>query len=219
MSTRKRKEREKEQRRKLIVDAAQTLFFSKRYDEITIEEIAKKSQLAKGTVYLYFKSKEALYSAVALRGVHTMNAMFKDAAGRSRSGLEKAFAIGEAYYEFYKRQPHYFRMFEEAESLPVATSDDPNAAELMKVNYENLEILLNAVIKGIKDGSIKPDVNSIQTSIFLAQSTRAMILLPPAFEMLLRQAGVDKDATMKFTLQALRRSLENTQTKIGGPKK
>src|SRR5208337_3419585 len=97
--------------------------------------------------------------AVALRGAHVMNAMFKDAADRNQSGLEKAFAIGEAYYEFYKRHPRYFRMLEEAENLPVATSDDTNATELMKVSHENLEILLNAVIKGIKDGSIKPDLD------------------------------------------------------------
>jgi AcrR family transcriptional regulator len=213
LSTLKRKEKEKEQRHNLIVDAAQTLFFSKRYDEITIEEIAKKSQLAKGTLYTYFKSKEALYSAVALRGARIMNAMFKEAAGRRQSGLEKAFALGEAYYEFYKRHTPYFRMFAEAENLPVARSDDVNAAELTKVSCENLEIVLNSVVLGIKDGSIKPDLDPMQTSIFLIQSTKAMILLPPSFEMFLRQAGADKDATIKSTLQALRRSLENAQTK------
>ncbi len=213
MSTFKRKEKEKEQRHNLIVDAAQTLFFSKRYDEITIEEIAKKTQLAKGTLYTYFKSKEALYSAVALRGARIMNAMFKDAAGRRQSGLEKSFALGEAYYEFYKRHTAYFRMFAEAENLPVARSDDINAAELTKVSCENLEIVLNSVVLGIKDGSIKPDLDPMQTSIFLIQSTKAMILLPPGFEMFLKQAGADKDATIKSTLQALRRSLENTQTK------
>jgi AcrR family transcriptional regulator len=213
VSTSQRKEKEKEQRRKLITDAAQTLFFSKNYNEITIEDIAKKSQLAKGTVYTYFKSKEALYSAVALRGAHIMNTMFKDAADRRQGGLEKGFAIGGAYYEFYKRHPHYFRMLEEAENLPVAQSDDVNAAELTKVSCQSLEILLNTVVLGIKDGSIKPDLDPMQTSIFLIQSTEAMILLPPYFETLLSQAGADKDATIKFTLQALRRSLQNPKTK------
>ena len=213
MSTLERREKEKEQRRKLILDAAQTLFFSKHYDEITIEEIAEKAQLAKGTLYLYFKSKEALYSAVALRGAHIMNAMFKDATDRRQSGLEKSFAIGEAYYEFYKRHPQYFRMLMEAENLLVANSDDVNAAELMKASRESLKILLDAVVLGIKDGSIKPDLDPIQTSIFLIQSTRAMILLPLGFEMVLKKANAEKDATFKFTLQALRRLLENTQIK------
>jgi len=213
MSTAERREKEKEQRRKLILDAAQTLFFSKHYDEITIEEIAEKAQLAKGTLYLYFKSKEALYSAVALRGAHIMNTMFKDAADKRQSGLEKTSAIGEAYYEFYKRRPKYFRMLLETENLPVATTDDVNAAELMKASRESLKILLDAVVLGIKDGSIKPDLDPLQTSIFLIQSTRAMILLPPGFETILKRANAEKDATFKFTLQALGHLLENTRTK------
>jgi len=213
MSTAERREKEKEQRRKLILDAAQTLFFSKHYDEITIEEIAEKAQLAKGTLYLYFKSKEALYSAVALRGVHIMNTMFKDAADKRQSGLEKTGAVGEAYYEFYKRHPQYFRMQMEAENLLVATTDDVNAAELMKASRESLKILLDAVVLGIKDGSIKPDLDPIQTSIFLIQSTRAMILLPPGFATVLKRANAEKDAIFKFTLQALGHLLENTQTK------
>ena len=212
MSTLERREKEKQQRRKLILDAAQTFFFSKHYDKITIEEIAEKSQLAKGTLYLYFKSKEALYSAVALRGAHLMNAMFKDAADKRQSGLEKTGAIGEAYYEFYKRHPQYFRMLMEAENLLVATTDDVNAAELMQESRESLKILLDAVVLGIKDGSIKPDLNPIQTSIFLIQSTRSMILLPPGFELILKRSNTEKDATFKFTLQALGRLLENIQT-------
>jgi AcrR family transcriptional regulator len=211
--TQQRREKEKEQRRNLILDAAQALFFSEDYDEITIEEIAGKAQLAKGTLYTYFMSKEALYSAVALRGVHIMNQMFRDAAGRCRNGMEKAFAIGEAYYEFYKRHPHYFRMLAEAENLPVARSDDIDAAELTRASCESLEIVLNAVVLGIEDGSIKPDLDPKQASIFLIQSTSAMILLPPGFEIFLTQSGADKDATIKFTLQALRHSLENTETR------
>ena len=142
-----------------------------------------------------------------------MNTMFKDAADRKQSGLEKSFAIGEAYYNFYKRHPKYFSMLMEAENLLVATSDEVNAAELMKVGHENFKILSDAVILGIKDGSIKPDLDPIQTSIFLIQSTRAMILLPPAFEKFLKEANAEKDATFKFTLQALRRFLENIQIK------
>ena len=213
MLTQKRREKEKEQRRNLILDAAQTLFFSKNYDEISIEEIAEKAQLAKGTLYTYFKSKEALYSGVALRGAHIMNEMFKEAVSRYQSGLEKASAIGEAYYEFYKRHSHYFQMLVQAETLAVARSDDVNAAGLIEVSCENLEIVLDAVVLGIKDGSIKPYIDPKQTSIFLIQSTRAMILLPPGFEMFLKEAGADKDAAIKFTLQALRLSLENTQSK------
>ena len=142
-----------------------------------------------------------------------MNNMFKDAADKKQSGLEKTHATGQAYYEFYKRHPHYFRMLTEAENLLVATTDDVNAAELMKVGHENFKILADAVALGIKDGSIKSDLDPVQTAIFLIQSTRAMILLPPGFDKFLKETNAEKDATYKFTLQILRRLLENTETK------
>jgi len=211
MSTLQRKEKEKEQRRNAIVDAAQSLFFSKPYGEITIEAIAEKAQLAKGTLYLYFSNKEELYSAVALRGGRILNQMFKEKVKGKKNGLEKAFATGEAYYEFYKQHTQYFRMGLEAENLLVLDSDNATAKELMKVSNENLEMVLNAVVEGEKDGSIIPTLNPILTSIFLIQSTRAMIQLPPGFEMFLEQAGADKDVTLRFTLNALRLSLQNTR--------
>jgi len=215
-----RKEKEKEQRRNAIVEAAQSLFFSKPYDEITIEAVAEKAQLAKGTVYLYFKSKEELYLAVALRGERILNLMFKRAIGGNKNGLEKAFATGEAYYEFYKLHAQYFRMCLEAENMLVLNTDNVCAKELIETSYENLQIVHDSVVEGIKDGSIKSDLDSMLTSIFLIQSTRGMIQLPPCFETFLTQSGADKDATAKFTLDALRLALQNIQTKTarGGAK-
>jgi AcrR family transcriptional regulator len=215
--TLERKEKEKKQRRNTIIDAAQALFFAKPYDEITIEAIAERAQLAKGTVYLYFESKEDLYLAVALRGARILNQMFKEKTRGKKNGLEKAFATGEAYYEFYKRYPHYFQTLLEAENMLASCSDNSSMQELVKLANGNFEEVLNAVVEGIKDGSIKPSLDPLLTAVFLIQSTRSMIRLPPGFEMFLARAGADKDATLKFTLEALRLSLQNTQNqKVGG---
>jgi len=78
---------------------------------------------------------------------------------------------------------------------------------------ENLEILRKAVAEGIEDGSIRPNLDPLLTSIFLIQSTKAMIELSPGFELLLKQAGSEKDEVLKFTLQALRHSLQNIHSK------
>jgi len=215
--TLERREKEKEQRRSTIIDAAQALFFAKPYDEITIEAIAEKAQLAKGTVYLYFKSKEEVYSAVALRGARILNQMFKEKMEGKKNGLEKAFATGEVYYQFSKEHPHYFKVFSDAENLSLC-SDSKISQELFIVSNENLECVLNSVIEGEKDGSIKPDLHPKLTAIFLIQSTKSMIQLTPGFEMFLSQAGADKDARVEFTLRALRQSLQNTQNqKTGEP--
>ena len=208
-----RKEKEKEQRRNAIVDAAQVLFFAKPYDEITIDAIAEKAQLAKGTVYLYFKSKEEVYSAVALRGSKILNQMFKQKTKGKKNGLEKAFATGEAYYQFSKEQPQYFKVFMDAEKLNLCCNYKTSKSSLTVSSKP--EIVLNAVIEGEKDGSIKPDLDPKLTAIFLIQSTKSMIQLSQDLDGYLKQAGADKDTVLEFTLQALRQALQNSQNTGG----
>jgi AcrR family transcriptional regulator len=57
-------DQEKLQRRKAILDLAGKIFLEEPYERITMAQIAKETGLAKGTLYLYFSSKEALVLAL-----------------------------------------------------------------------------------------------------------------------------------------------------------
>ena len=59
-----RKERERLQRKKLILDSALELFSEKGYHNVSIQEIAQKAEFAVGTLYKFFKNKEELYSTI-----------------------------------------------------------------------------------------------------------------------------------------------------------
>lgn len=64
-STRRaRKEEQKEERRRFIIDAAWQLFQETPYSEVTMAHVAERTRLAKGTLYLYFTTKEELFLAV-----------------------------------------------------------------------------------------------------------------------------------------------------------
>lgn len=52
---------EKQQREEMIIDAAQQLLMEKSFHSINMSEIARTANLAKGTVYLYFQTKEELF--------------------------------------------------------------------------------------------------------------------------------------------------------------
>ena len=51
-----------------IIDAAAQLFAERHYHEVRMEDIAAKAKVAKGTLYLHFKDKEALYLGLILDG-------------------------------------------------------------------------------------------------------------------------------------------------------
>ncbi len=55
-------------RREQIMRAAEQLFTSKRFHEITTADIAAKAGIGKGTIYRYFKDKEDLFHQTALHG-------------------------------------------------------------------------------------------------------------------------------------------------------
>ncbi|PKL67818.1 MAG: hypothetical protein CVV28_03575 [Methanobacteriales archaeon HGW-Methanobacteriales-1] len=73
MSTASRKEREKAARRNDIISAAEELFFSNNYDNVSMNDIAKKVELSKATLYLYFDNKESLFFVIVLQGIKIMN--------------------------------------------------------------------------------------------------------------------------------------------------
>lgn len=75
MGIHERKEREKEQRKEEILDAAQRIFFEKGLLAATMDEIAEAAELSKGTLYLYYSSKEDIYLAVMMRGMKTLHEM------------------------------------------------------------------------------------------------------------------------------------------------
>jgi len=53
-----------EERRQDIVDVARELFETQQYEKTTMKDVMEKLGIAKGTIYHYFKSKEALLEAV-----------------------------------------------------------------------------------------------------------------------------------------------------------
>lgn len=112
MGIQERKEREKEQRRDELLAAAQAVFFTRGLQAATMDEIAAKAEVSKGTLYLYYRSKEDLYLAVLLRGTDIMYAMFREVLTKSMPVLCKVKELAETYYRFCTSHRDYFRMLE-----------------------------------------------------------------------------------------------------------
>ena len=66
MKEKRPRTKEKEVRIREIEEAAKKIFFKKGYQQSSLEDIAKRADISKGTIYLYFKSKEDLYLSLML---------------------------------------------------------------------------------------------------------------------------------------------------------
>ena len=163
-----RKEREKEARRLEILDAAEKVFFQKGLTQATMDEIATEAELAKSTLYLYYKSKEDLYLAVMMRGAELMYDLFHEAISTGEPTLKLIRNLGDAYYEYFKKHRNYFRMyyFFENEDLHKQVSD-----EMKGVCYNNDQKIWNLVVglirRAVDEGVFRSDVDPQQTAVIL----------------------------------------------------
>jgi len=211
MGITERKEREKEQRYNEIVDAAEHIFFSKGRHLATMDDVAKEAELSKGTLYLYFKNKEDLYLAINLRGFKILREKFERAAATEQIGLQKAIAIGEAYYQFYSDYPKYFEALIYFESHDMTLQDENSvAATCADEGHKALEILIDALRNGIADGSIRADIDPVKTAIILwGQSSGIIQLLSLKGEHLGELHSVNVSEIMDDFYQLIISSLKN----------
>ena len=87
------------ERRSDIVNAARYLFQSKEYDKTTMQDVMDYLGIAKGTIYHYFESKEALFGAVIENIVDTniehMQTLIQDTKGTALEKIQILIAAGD----------------------------------------------------------------------------------------------------------------------------
>ncbi len=189
MSIVDRREREKAQRRNTIIDAAEKLFFNKGFASTTIDEVAEIVELSKGTIYLYFKSKEELYCAIIQRAMDIMKEMFKEAYCTKGNGLTRIYAVGMAFYQFYKKYPHYFEaLFHRELNNAIMSKENSQFEDLMMQGEEMFQMAVNIIQDGVADGSIRPDIDPY----------KAALALDGIFSGLLRVLSLEEDHLMKY---------------------
>jgi AcrR family transcriptional regulator len=168
LGTAERKEREKLQRRQEIIDAAEKVFFSKGFASATMEDVASEAELSKGTLYIYFSSKEELYQVFVIRAISKLHELFIEFSSKQQDGISKVKAIGEAYIKFYYDFPNYYQalMYDESKTFPKFFKEAEDN-EIMKIKMETNTIFINTIQEGIEDGSIRNDLDPVKTSLIL----------------------------------------------------
>src|SRR5690349_2894636 len=110
-ATSSRRLKEKEDRKGLILAAAREVFFEVGIRRATMDMIAARAEVAKGTVYLYLETKETILAHLLLEGLDSLGDYLVTAydEGANLSGEARLRQLANAYYEFYQQRTDYFR--------------------------------------------------------------------------------------------------------------
>lgn len=173
MGTKDRRTKEKEDRRERILEAALTIMQTQGVHKLNIDQVAQMTELAKGTIYLYFKSKEEILGALTIRARQMLFDSFHKIAQKKISPLEKIKGFVKANFSFARKYPVYYSLFSlyEVES-PVTESDE------MYQSSGNIVALVAEIVEQAKqDGSIKDSVHSERFTMVLYGATVGMMQL------------------------------------------
>jgi len=188
MGIAERKIREKEQRKTGIIDTAERLFFSRQYDDVTMDEIANEVELNKATLYLYFKNKEALFAAIVLRGIQILKEKYTECMEKQVTGVVKVALLGQAYCRFSQEYPDYLRLIK-FYGTERFSKENPCTAEIGKGYGTCRMILRDAVQEGIDDGTIRADLDPWLISMYLMISFMGILSMEDKWKRVIEAEG------------------------------
>ena len=105
-----RKEQEKLARKKDILEAALVLFAEKDFHEVTVDEIAERVGLSKGTLYLYFKNKNDLFFSIIEEKTDELLHQLQSAIQGNAPYLKRLEDLIRSYLAFFEDHKHYFKI-------------------------------------------------------------------------------------------------------------
>ena len=152
-----RRQRERAARRRLILDAAKDIFAGRGFQNATVEEIANRAELAVGTLYRYFQSKEEMYVSLLFEAMEMFRQNIEAARTSDAAPDEQLRVVWRFFYDFYVEQPESYLafMFLHNEGL----RDVISAEVLAEINHragENFRLVGEIVQAGVEVGIYRP---------------------------------------------------------------
>jgi TetR/AcrR family transcriptional regulator len=159
MGINERKEREKQKRRDDILDAAEKVFFTRGIENSTMDDVAEEAELSKGTLYLYFKSKEEIHWEISQRHMDKIQNDMEKACDKSKNAVENLLAIAEVFIDHFNKEhavAHSILFFQSSDLSKLNLNQD----QICKAFLEDspIHLVQKLVEEGIREGLIRDDI-------------------------------------------------------------
>src|SRR5580700_3512908 len=144
-----KKEIVSEFRRSGILKAARKVFARHGYDGATMDDVAEACSIAKGTLYLYFKSKRQIYLGVLKEDLHSLSEATRRAIEAAPSPEARIRAFIATRFEFCERHRDFFRIYNSDISSIFITAH-PVQKDLREFYLDQARMLAGIIAEGIR---------------------------------------------------------------------
>ena len=155
MEKAKRKEREFNLRRAEILEQAEKIFAAKGFYNTTVAEIAAASGFAVGTIYLFFESKEQLYTAMLTEKLNMMYEGIRKAVGQEAGVFRKIEVLTASNFQFIESNAEFCSIFVRGEHLSLSEGSEALRERMIRDYADHVSFLEEVIREGIRTGDLK----------------------------------------------------------------
>jgi len=161
MSSQERREKERENRRSAILKAARKLFFDRGFKSVTVDNIAAKAEVSKGSVYLYFKSKEEIYTQILINdNIAAFEDLKNKFSAKEAPAAELLLEYADNYINYFLNDNELFRILMTfmLHADDMILTDEQNS-QLFQTTNDNIHFVSEILQKGVDSGEFSPTIN------------------------------------------------------------
>lgn len=147
----KLRDQERQRRRDIILDAAEKLFATTPFTEVSMRRIARELGISATSIYTYFPDQEALFIESYMRRTGDLLDLFKKIVKESDGDMLAKLAM--AYIDYLVKQEAYFKMV--VHFMLYARLNQDSLAKLNTIERAVLDCLEAAFIKNKAAGNTR----------------------------------------------------------------
>lgn len=163
MIVKEEKYNRKEKKRERMLEVAAELFSKKNYHEVMIDDVARLTDVAKGTVYNYFSSKEELYFTIMSSKLEHLNTSLKNKITSEISVIDSLHTYVIHLYMFMMKYQDFFLMYQKE----YMNAQNEFCDELRVMDDELKSILSNVIYKGKRENQFRDIDESFAVKLVL----------------------------------------------------
>lgn len=192
-----RSERRKARTMAAILEAAERHLLARGHEDLRIDEIAADADVAVGSIYNHFGSKEGLELALTERAVELHSIYMEEDGDPGLSALERVLDTAGRLARFGREQPAYLRLLARP---PRAPGDDPRsepAARVARHLAEHERRTAALIEAAMRRGELRP-LDARKAAAFLRSAWLGMLTLGPHAA----RSGAGGDARLRGVVEA-----------------
>jgi TetR/AcrR family transcriptional regulator len=172
-----RAQRRKARTESTILGAAETLFLERGFHGVTVEQVAEAADVAVGSIYVHFDSKEGLYLALLERAFEVERSYMEAALDSGSAPLQQLLLAGDAYLRFYFENPGYFRILVWPHVDARPGDELPEAAQRLAERAEQQVVRLAEVLAACQKEGLVRDGDPYKVAKFMWGAWNGVIAL------------------------------------------